>query len=297
MNGDYESLFFDKVTKKCKKVIIIALDGIGLFFKKTNTPNLDKFFALGASSLNVKTIMPSDSAEFNITVASFAAWEPFNNLIKETIPAHVYAPMKNESELHKCELNSRYNNKNSCFHKDVVNKVNKFIRGCESNETKFLSIHLTNCDECGHNYGYGTNHYLQQIQYLDKQIGIIMCVIKEKGWIEDSLVIMTTDHDGLNKTNDDGNTYDVHGGNSEDEMNVFLSACGSGILAASKIKENLSNLVCAPIALSALGIENCLFASPQVEDKLDQWLTLLPDEEIELEMINNFYMISIGLLC
>ncbi|CAG8740859.1 10150_t:CDS:2, partial [Racocetra persica] len=59
----------------------------------------------------------------------------------------------------------------------------------------------------------------------------------------------------------------VHGGNSKDEMNVFLSVCGPGILAASKIKKNLSNL-------------NCLFASPQVEDKLDQWLTLLPDEEI-----------------
>ncbi|CAG8821222.1 14290_t:CDS:1, partial [Racocetra persica] len=29
----------------------------------TNTPNLDKFFVLGASSLKVKTIMPSDSAE------------------------------------------------------------------------------------------------------------------------------------------------------------------------------------------------------------------------------------------
>ncbi|CAG8523865.1 9738_t:CDS:1, partial [Cetraspora pellucida] len=128
---------FDKVTKKCKRIIIIALDGIGLFFKKANTPNLDKFFALGASSLKVKTIMPSDSAEvwgdiitgvvtkkynikyenitndikysnshypsifkliydkFNITVASFATWGPFNNLIEETVPAYTYAPIKN----------------------------------------------------------------------------------------------------------------------------------------------------------------------------------------------------------
>ncbi|CAG8768103.1 22924_t:CDS:1, partial [Racocetra persica] len=75
------------------------------------------------------------------------------------------------------------------------------------------------------------------------------------GWIKDSLVIMTTDHGGLNKINNDVNTYGVHGKNSEDEMNVFLSVCGPGILAASKIKGNLSNLVCAPIALSALGIE------------------------------------------
>ncbi|CAG8486353.1 2381_t:CDS:1 [Cetraspora pellucida] len=162
--------------------------------------------------------------------------------------------MKNESESRKRELKSRYENKNSCFDEDVVNKVNEFIRGCESNEIKFLFIHLTDCDEHGHNYGYGTKQYLKQIQSLDKQIGIIMRTIKEKGWIEDSLVIMTTDHGGVNKIKD-GTTIGVQGGNSEDKINVFLSVCGPGILAASKIEGDLSNLVCALIALSALGIE------------------------------------------
>ncbi|CAG8844686.1 8363_t:CDS:2, partial [Racocetra persica] len=135
---------------------------------------------------------------------SFTAWEPFNNLIKETVPAYTYAPMKNESELRKCELKSRYKNKNSCFDEDVVNKVNEFIRGYKSNETNFLFIHLTDCDERGYDYRY--------------------------------------DHGGVNQIKDDRTTIGVHGGNSEDEMNIFLSVCGPGILAASKIEGDLSNL-------------------------------------------------------
>ncbi|CAG8523887.1 9739_t:CDS:2 [Cetraspora pellucida] len=89
-----------------------------------------------------------------------------------------------------------------------------------------------------------------------------MRAIKEKSWIKDSLVIMTTDHGGVNQIKDNGTTISVHSGNSEDEINVFLSVCGSGILAASKIEGDLSNLVCTPIALSALGIE-----VPKIDNK------------------------------
>ena len=48
---------------KHKRVIVIAIDGVGRFFINARTPALDAFFASGAKSLTAKAVTPTDSAQ------------------------------------------------------------------------------------------------------------------------------------------------------------------------------------------------------------------------------------------
>jgi hypothetical protein len=276
----------------CKRVIFIGIDGIGLIFKKANTPNLDNFFSSGASSLKVKAVFPSDSAQNwgsmltgvlpekhnlkhenleagapysedsyypsifrllakkypDIKMASFASWVPINTgMIELSVPVDRYSPLAHENFFCRKWLSFKhYFLKDSIYDYKLVSRLVGYIKNPENKDTKFLFIHLTDCDEHGHDHGYDSPNYLKQIEVMDSQVATILAAIEEAGWSNDTLIIMTTDHGGIGKG---------HGGDSPEEIGVFLSIKGPGIEPNSKIKGNLYNMDCAAIILQALGAE------------------------------------------
>ncbi|RHZ84167.1 hypothetical protein Glove_85g133 [Diversispora epigaea] len=107
-------------------------------------------------------------------------------------------------------------------------------------------IHNPTNQNDGHDYGYGSQPYLEQIKIMDSHVGTILREIDEEGWNNDSLVTMTTDHRGIGTK---------HGGKSDDEVNVFLAVRSVGIEPNSKIENEVCNMDCAALIVKALGME------------------------------------------
>ncbi|CAG8658992.1 32396_t:CDS:1 [Racocetra persica] len=62
-------------------------------------------------------------------------------------------------------------------------------------------------------YGFNSEKYYEQLEKMDKQIGEILSILDRKGWLEGCLLILTTDHGGVDTT---------HGKDSDLERNVFI---------------------------------------------------------------------------
>ncbi|CAG8532754.1 8239_t:CDS:2 [Diversispora eburnea] len=255
-----------------KRIIILGLDGVGRFLTETETPNIDAFFASGASSLKAKAVVPTDSAENwgsllhgvlphkhglrNGDVDAgipydennpYPTWESINTgIIELSVKVDLYAPLTHENFFFKWWLRFKHKIKNSIFDYSVVSRLVDYIHDPKNRDVKLIFVHLTDVDEYGHGHNYGSQTYLEQIKVLDSHIGKILEAIDKEGWNDDSLVIMTTDHGGIGTS---------HGGKSDEEVNVFLAVRGEGIEPNSKIESEVCNMDCAALIVKALGME------------------------------------------
>lgn len=76
-----------------------------------------------------------------------------------------------------------------------------------------IFIHLVDLDEIGHIYGFKSWEYYNKLEQTDLYISLIVKEIYK--YIENPLIIITTDHGGV------GNSHD---GASEEEKNVFIGS-------------------------------------------------------------------------
>lgn len=272
-----------------KRVIVIGIDGAGQFIKKVHTPTLDKFFSLGSKSFKAKAVIPTDSAQnwgsmltgvlptrhnlkheelekekpypedspypsifkilsnrnSNIKMASYVGWWPINTgIIEMSVKMDRYSPLTHEDEFRKKQLIFEHQkNKNSIYDKDVILRLREYILDSRNKDTEFLFVHLVDVDEHGHDYGFGSLQHLEQIRVADSQIAQILDAIRKVGWENSSLVIITTDHGGI---------FKKHGGDSQQETDVFLAVKGLGIKPNSNIAGKVTNMDCAAIVLKAL---------------------------------------------
>ncbi|CAG8508698.1 16070_t:CDS:2 [Funneliformis mosseae] len=271
-----------------KRVILLALDGLGTVYKKVHTPNLDSFTFLGSE---VRAQFPTNSAEnwgsilhgvipskhgltndkvglkpydekspypsiFKLLkqnhderkLASFVSWGSINTgIIELSVNMDKYSPEINENIFIRFWLWIKLKIlSNSSFDPYVVSKVTNYILDPQNNDVEFLFIHLVDVDEHGHAHGWGSKNYLNQMIMMDSQIGEILKAIETAGWSEDSLVIATTDHGGVNHG---------HGGKSDDETLVFMGLKCNGFNKWKVLKEKITNMDCASIILNALGCE------------------------------------------
>jgi len=81
---------------------------------------------------------------------------------------------------------------------------------------------------------------------MDSHVKKILKAIDKVGWREGSLVIMTTNHGGIEQK---------HGENSIQEVDIFLAVRGLRITQNTNIESNIINMNCAVIILKALGME------------------------------------------
>src|SRR6185369_6550723 len=89
----------------------------------------------------------------------------------------------------------------------------------------------------GHIYGFKSEKYMKKLNETDKYIDLIISEIYKN--CSNPLILITTDHGGLDKS---------HGGNSENEINVFI---GSNSILNKNLK---SNMCCSRVILNNLCI-------------------------------------------
>ncbi len=247
-----------------KRVIVIGVDGMGAFPAKTDTPNLDRIFAEGASTYTAQTAFPSISAQSwgSLLIGSSAYAHGLNNSIVETTPyendalptifKRVRDAMPDALLASYCHWNPinvgiieddidvvKTSNSDDVLHEEVAEYL-------KNNDPTLFYTHFDSPDGAGHGNGYGSEKHLEQVTTVDGYIGKVYDALDEAGKLEDTLFIVTTDHGGT--------PGGSHGGTTEAEMNIFFGAVGKTVKKGSTIGEmNIRDT--AAIVLYALGIE------------------------------------------
>ena len=250
---------------KYKHVVVIGVDGAGAYFQNAQTPNLDAIFANGAITYDCLTANPTISAQCwgslmhgvvpsvhgltnsvvsstaypsnskypsffrvirendeNAVLASFCNWNPINvGIVENDIGVHKIGGMSDAN---------------------LTNAILSYLEG--SNPTA-LFVQFDEADGAGHSYGYGTSNQLAKISEIDGYIGRIYEAYRQKGMLEETLFIVTSDHGGSGTS---------HGGLADSEKYVMFAASGknvqNGTIGDIEIRDT------ATIVLHALGYES-----------------------------------------
>ena len=235
-----------------KHVFVIGADGAGAFVRQTETPNIDGLFREGASTYSAQTAFPSISAQCwgalhhgvtpekhgldndvvanhpypddspypsfmklarqawpDCKLAAFSEWQPINGgIIEEGIGVHkVSLP---DAELASAAADYIRNNK----------------------DIKIMFVEFSDPDAAGHKYGYGSKEFLDVITVTDGHIGTLLEAIRDAGLLDDSLIILTTDHGGAG---DYG--YYSHGSDHPNDMLIYWGCRGPGIAPGTQLGE------------------------------------------------------------
>ncbi len=250
---------------KYKYVVVIGVDGAGAYFQNAITPNIDTIFANGAITYNCLTSNPTISAQCwgsllhgvtpsvhgltnsivsssaypndskypsvfrvikendaNAVLASFCNWNPINvGIIENNIGVHKVGGLSDS------------------------NLTNKIVSYVGENNPTLLFVQFDEADGAGHSYGYGTDTQLAKITEIDGYIGQIYEAYKQKGILDDTLFIVTSDHGGSGTS---------HGGLTDTEKYVMFAAAGKNVEKGTI--EDMEIRDTASIVLHALGYES-----------------------------------------
>lgn len=81
-------------------------------------------------------------------------------------------------------------------------------------------IHFADPDSAGHKYGWGTPEQIRAFAASDGALAVVKAAIQKAGIAATSVVIMSADHGGHDRT---------HGSNTPDDMNIPWIAWGRGV--------------------------------------------------------------------
>ena len=245
-----------------KHVIIIGVDGAGNFHRNCNTPNMDGIFAEGAYTDYCRASSPSISAQ--CWGAMLIGVKPYvHKLTNDSISAKPYTSDEYPTIFryvreahHDAELGAFCNwypiyegiiEKNigvttAKGDDDVLTpKICDYIK---DKKPELLFIQFDSVDHAGHAYGYGKDAYLKAIEKVDSYVGDIYGAICDAGILDDTLLILTADHGGINTS---------HGGASEEEMNTYFAAIGKTVNKNPSLDVKGRDI--AAIVAYALGVE------------------------------------------
>ena len=246
-----------------QRVVVLGVDGAGNFFSKTDTPNMDRIFANGATNYNVLTSIPTISAECwgsmllgvtpevhrrtNGIVSSipYDVTSPFPSLFREIRAAYPEAELASFCCWNPINFGIIENNldlyEDTAGDDELTDKICKYL---EDHDPKMLFVQFDWVDGAGHGHGYGTKEHLDRITVTDGLIGRIHDMYVKRGFIDDTLFIVTADHGGFGHS---------HGGTTDEEKIVFWGAAGktvkAGTLGDMEIRDN------AAVCLYALDID------------------------------------------
>lgn len=101
-------------------------------------------------------------------------------------------------------------------------------------------------DSEGHGIGWGSKEYLEMMNSVDGYIAAIFDGLRKAGMLDDTVVIITSDHGGQEKH---------HGGTSMDEVESPIIIWGKGVAGGKKITDMVVSYDVAATIAHVLGLE------------------------------------------
>ena len=106
-------------------------------------------------------------------------------------------------------------------------------------------IHFSDTDSAGHKYGWGSPEQIDAFARCDTALKIVMDAIRKAGIADSSVVILTADHGGHEKT---------HGQAIPDDLNIPWIAWGQGVKKGRALTAPIGTCDTAATALWLLGV-------------------------------------------
>jgi predicted AlkP superfamily pyrophosphatase or phosphodiesterase len=110
---------------------------------------------------------------------------------------------------------------------ETVLKASEYIRKKKPN---LLAIHLNGPDAVGHNIGFQSDEFYEQLTKTDGHISDIIQATKKAGIFNETLFIVSSDHGGLGKD---------HGGKTMTEMQIPWIVYGNAVRKKGVINESI----------------------------------------------------------
>ncbi|WP_447403002.1 LamG-like jellyroll fold domain-containing protein (plasmid) [Lysinibacillus sp. fkY74-1] len=251
-----------------KRVVFIGIDGAGNGVKdpKANAMNIQKLMSEGAGTYEAKAMMPTISghnwgsilhgvvpSKHGLTNENIGDPYPEKNpypsymkLLKQERPMLNQASFTTWSPINKgiIEDSSGAYKVNGGNDNNTTQKTVDYIKA-EGKNSRNIFVHLDEVDGAGHNHGYGSLKWYEALQKADQHVGQILQAIEEEGLMNDTLVIITTDHGGKGTG---------HGGSSTEEQTIFWAAKGKTIKPGTVLTD-VENIDTAAIIAHTLRLD------------------------------------------
>ncbi len=108
------------------------------------------------------------------------------------------------------------------------------------------AVCFDNPDHVGHQDGHNTEAYYAKLNELDAYIGKIIAALKDAGIYDDTVIIVTSDHGGIDKG---------HGGKSMMEMETPFIIAGKNIRKSGLFEESMMQFDCASTIAALFGLQ------------------------------------------
>ncbi|MBR6557779.1 MAG: alkaline phosphatase family protein [Clostridia bacterium] len=248
-----------------KHVLLIGVDGAGAYFKDADTPNLDRIFKDGNVTYDVRAEAPT---------YSFSNWISIFHGIESNVHKmydKTYVPYPSESDFPSIFRAILEQNPDASvtsvawdtlnvglIEKDInVNKittqggdfftVESVCQYLDNNGAPtFLFTAFGDVDVVAHDDSWGGAGHLGLIRNTDVLIGAIYNKYEELGILDDTLIMVTSNHGGYGKD---------HGGNRDSEKYVMFAISGDSVIK-NGCAEDMAIRDVAAITMYALGLDS-----------------------------------------
>jgi arylsulfatase A-like enzyme len=206
-------------------VVIISIDGLRPdALELADTPTLDLLKARGAYSPNAQTVslsvtLPSHASMLSgMTMAKhgilwpmpYIGWPGMNGPTLCSVASD--AGLSTAMVFGKEELNYLVlpNSVDKLFGAEVhdTEVKDRALEFIEAGLPNILFIHFPDTDRVGHDYGWMSSNQLYAINFTDGLIGDIVATLEDKGYLNNTLLIITADHGGHGNGHGDDSPLD-----------------------------------------------------------------------------------------
>lgn len=262
-------------SRVAEHVVLIGLDGLaGNCVAEADMPTLKAMMDEGAWTLQARSILPSSSAcnwasvymgvgpemhgyntwgsrepDFpSIELGPNGIFPTIFTLVSEEAPELTTCAFF-EWETHACLIDSvavDYYRHIPTGDSGSEAITEAFVDYLKSNRPNLSICIYDSPDVEGHQYGWGSQEYMDRLPEMDRFIDRIVESTKECGIYENTVFVIVSDHGGIDKG---------HGGTTSDEMDAPLLFFGKGIKRGHRIESSVVRYDTAPTLARILGLE------------------------------------------
>lgn len=247
-----------RLKQRPKHVVLVAFDGLSaVAIRNHPMPNFNRLMREGAYSLNNRSILPSSSApnwasmftSVGPELHGYTTWGSktpeippfitnqygrfpgFYGLFRDTYPkaecGFIYEWIGMKYLVDSLAIN---NFKHAPQTKQYPEGATSFaVNYIKEKKPMYCAVIFEYPDHTGHTYKWESKEYYEKLDELDGYLGQIVKAIENAGMMDDTVIILTADHGGINTG---------HGGITLNEMETPLVFYGKGVKKGFKIEES-----------------------------------------------------------
>ena len=235
-----------------RHLVFIGLDGWGgAYVSGADMPTVERMIARGASSMDMRCVMPSNSLPNWTALFSSAPPEQQNS---GRIPS-IFSLFKNDEQETRAVFFYEWGELQKIFPAEIIERrpirsnpesVKVVADYIAEKKPAFTAVVMNEPDSTGHDKRWGSAAYNAKLTELDGFIEIIEQAVKDAGIYDSTVFMLSADHGGI---------LWGHGFNSSRQRRIPMVIYGSNIKEGFVIPSPLTICDIAPTMAAILGLE------------------------------------------